>query len=160
MGATGTLFHRTWIDYKVDVTAGLDTVRTLLADIDGWPSWTPGLRELRRAAGPITPGVRFKMVFPVPILGAVAVPCELYVYEPTRIEWGGGLGSSIIRHRFELEVIDGGTRVRQLEYASGVLALLARPIERGAHRQDRRWSDAIATRFGTFDRTSVPPQRA
>ncbi len=160
MGATGTLFHRTWIDYTVDVTTQIDTVHALLADIDGWPSWTPGLIELRRARGPVAPGVRFKMVLAVPVLGAVAVPCELYVYEPTRTEWGGGFGSSIIRHRFELEVIDGGTRVRQLEYASGVLALFARPFERGAHRHDRRWSDAIAARFGTFDRTSVPPPRA
>lgn len=135
-------------------------VRALLADIDGWPSWTPGLAELRRAAGPIVPGVRFKMYFAVSGLPSIGVPCELYVYEPTRIEWGGGFGSSIIRHRFELEVIDGGTRVRQLEYASGLLALFARPFERAAHQQDRRWSEAIAARFGTFDRTSVPPPRA
>ena len=61
----------------------------------------------------------------------------------------GALGSSV-RHSMELTALDEGRcQLRHLEYATGLLAILALPAERAAHRHDKLWSDAIVARFAT-----------
>lgn len=152
LNRTGTLLRRTWIDYSVEVAASADELYALLSDLDAWPQWTPGLLGLRRREAPLAVGARFSMLLSAPVIGRLALPCQLYVLEPTRIEWGGDLlgerlGSSI-RHRFELQALSPTrTRLRQIECASGLFALLLRPFEHLAHRHDRSWSDAIVQRF-------------
>jgi hypothetical protein len=138
-----------WIDHTSEVAASPDTLYRLLADIDAWPSWTPGLKAIkRRGRGPIRVGEYFVMVLKPKGAPTVLVPCKLFALEPNFIEWGGGFGSGVIRHSFAWEPLaDGRTRVRQLEYATGWLGLLTRPIAGFAHRHDLAWSHALERRF-------------
>jgi hypothetical protein len=54
----------------------------------------------------------------------------------------------VVRHRFELsELSPTRTRVRQLEYATNVMAVLARVAERGIYRHDLRWQEALGARL-------------
>jgi hypothetical protein len=142
-------FVRTWIDYSCEVATSADTLYRLLADIDGWASWTPGLISIRRRTqGEYVPGTKFTMTLAVPVLGKVGLPSQLYVNEPTVLEWGGGALGSRIRHRMELTALGPQTtRLRHLEYATGFLALVSLGLEKGIYRHDRGWSDAIQKRF-------------
>lgn len=141
-------FRRIWIDYTVEVDASESELSALLSDIDAWPSWTPGLRAIKRKPdGAIGVGTRFTMVLDMKGLG-LPLPCQLFVKEPRRIEWGGGGLGSVIRHRFELTPIGAArTSLRHVEYATNLLALLTLPAEKGIHAHDRRWSNAIRARF-------------
>jgi hypothetical protein len=141
--------RRIWIDHSSALGAPLEAVSALLHNIDAWPRWSPGLLAILRnkASVPRVGGVFVMIVRPegAPI---APVPCTLLKLEPTLIEWGGGAGGSVIRHRFELEATGSATcRVRQLEYATGLLALLTRPIEKIARRHDLAWSHALERRF-------------
>ncbi|MFT3921170.1 MAG: SRPBCC family protein [Myxococcales bacterium] len=142
-------FKRIWIDYTVEVDASEAELSALLSDIDHWPSWTPGLKAIKRKSnGDFGVGTHFVMVLEVKGLPGLPLPCELFVKEPRRIEWGGGALGSVIRHRFELTSL-GPTRtsLRHVEYATNLLALVTLPAEKGIHGHDRRWSNAIRARF-------------
>jgi hypothetical protein len=138
-------FKRIWIDYTVEVETSESELSTLLSDIDGWPTWTPGLRAIKRkTSGEFSVGTRFTMVLDP----GLPLPCQLYGKEPRRLEWGGGALGSVIRHRFELAPLGPNrTSLRHVEYATNLLALLTLPIEKGIHGHDRRWSNAIRARF-------------
>jgi hypothetical protein len=147
--APSQFLRRTWIDHTCEVQTDAGTLHALLSDIDGWPSWTPGLHEIRRKSpGVARPGDRFRMVLTMPPLKKRTLPAEMYVNEPGRIEWGGGAGGAVIRHSFELTPLGPGrTQLRHVEYATSFLALFALPFERAIYRHDKGWSDAIVARF-------------
>lgn len=149
MSSLADLTRRTWIDHTCDVHASAETLYALLSDVDGWPSWTPGLREIKRGTrGFVGPGARFTMVLDHPRFGALKLPIVMYENQPLRMVWGGGGFGSIIRHSFELTAISTNrTRLHNVEYATGFLALLAFPLERFAYDHDFRWSETIRTRF-------------
>lgn len=170
-------FERLWIDEAVAVGADLAAVHALLVDIDGWPSWVPGLRSLRRIGGPrrrsrvvgapLRVGGRFGMFLSMPPLPAFWVPCQLFVSRPDFVEWGGRAPWSAIRHRFELTPLPGGrTHVRHVEYATGWLAAILVPFEGTFRRHDERWTAALAARFADADggadaeAAPEPPQAA
>jgi Polyketide cyclase / dehydrase and lipid transport len=147
-------FCRVWVDYSVDVAAPAATLYTFLRDIDAWPSWTPGLKAIKRerdslVLAPMPPGTPFTLVLD----GGrywfdMSLPCKLFVAEPTRIEWGGGIPGSRIRHRFELTSVNAQTtRVRHVEYSTNLLALVSLPVEWLIRAHDRRWSNAIRAHF-------------
>jgi hypothetical protein len=142
-------YRRTWIDHTSELAASAETVSALLSDVDGWPSWTPGLLSIRRSRQTrLAEGGKFAMVLKPKGVPATYVPCQLLKLTPGLIEWGGGIGSSVIRHSFEIEALGPSRcRVRQLEYATGFLAVLTRPIEGIAHRHDLGWSRALEKRF-------------
>jgi hypothetical protein len=137
--------RRTWIDHTTDIEASAESVMAALSDIDGWARWTPGLTEVRRRPGPLAPGQKFTMLIkPASFHPPLHVRCKLYQLTPTYIEWGGDLLGSVVRHSFELTPLEGGrTRVRQHEYATGIMALLARVAEPGIHKHDLRWQNAL-----------------
>ncbi|HEX5361573.1 MAG TPA: hypothetical protein VFW49_10865 [Fluviicoccus sp.] len=139
----------TWIDRTSDIRTDLDTLYALLSDLDRWPEWTPGLRAIvRRGKGVAAPGDAFLMVLDAPVIRALPLPCTVYRNEPNYLEWGGGALGSVIRHSLELTAIDANTtRLRHVEYATGLLAVLTRPVARLARGHDMRWSDAIEARF-------------
>lgn len=143
-------YHRIWIDHTSEIDAPLAKVMTLLADIDQWAAWTPGLTEVVRDKGQsVRAGIRFTMrIKPAPFHPPLPVPCKLYRLEPSLIEWGGDALASTVRHRFELsELSPTRTRVHQVEYATNIMALLARIAEPGIYKHDKRWQDALATRL-------------
>ncbi len=140
----------TWIDHTSVVNADLDTVYSLLSDIAGWPSWTPGLLAIRQMRqGFAGSGSFFLMTLEAPKIGRLYLPNIVYQNSPEKIEWGGGALGSVIRHSFELTVIDDHTTsIRHLEYATGLLSLLAKPAAQFAYNHDMRWSRKIEEIFG------------
>jgi hypothetical protein len=143
-------FRRTWIDHTLEVEGSAEEVGALLADVDGWPSWCPGLSAIKRkGTGKLKPGDRFTMMIkPASFHPPLPVPCELYEIGPSRIVWGGGLPGSLVRHSFEVESLSPKrSRVRQLEYATNLLAVLALIAEPGIRKHDLRWQNALRDRF-------------
>ncbi len=143
-------FRRTWIDESVEIDADREQLFELLRNIDGWPDVVPGLqRILRPGSGPVGVGTRFVMVLKMnPRTPPIFLPCKVYELGPDRMEWGGGGFGSVIRHYIELEPLaDGRTRMRQVEYATGLLALLTLPVEKAANRFDQGWFKGIRERF-------------
>lgn len=140
--------RHTWIDHEIEVDTDAATLYRLLADIDRWPEWTPGLRGIRRLgrAG-YAPGTRFLMVMEGPGPG-LPLPCVMYEHTPQHLEWGGGGFGSCIRHSLLLTPLGPArTRLRHREFATGLLALATWPLRAAAAAHDRRWSAAIAARF-------------
>lgn len=152
--------RQTWIDHTSDLPADIDTVYALLSDIDRWPQWTPGLRAIhRRQRGFAAPGSFFLMTLEAPIVRRLVLPNVVYRNDRQRIEWGGGLLGSVIRHSLTLTPIDRHTtRLRHLEYSSGLLCLAAWPAAGFAHMHDLRWSRAIEAHFAA--QAAHQPRRA
>ncbi len=141
--------RQTWIDHTSVIQTDIDTLYALLSDIDAWPDWTPGLRAISRfKKGPMTPGACFLMTLEAPWVKRLFLPNVVYQNDRHRIEWGGGLWGSTIRHVMELTAMDARTTsLRHVEYATGVLCMLAWPAANFAYRHDLRWSQAIEARF-------------
>jgi hypothetical protein len=139
------LLRRTWVDDTVEVETSAERLAALLRDIDGWPTWTRGLKAIQRKRDhALGVGTRFTMVFDP----GVPVPCEMVVYESLRLEWGGGALGSVVRHGFTISPIDERRcRLHHLEYATGALAALAFPIEKTLRAYDARWTKTIVARF-------------
>lgn len=141
--------RRIWIDHTSELGSSAANVAALLHDIDAWPRWTPGLLAILRSkrAAPRA-GSLFVMVVRPQGAPITPVPCTLLRLDAKLMEWGGGAGNSLIRHRFEIEATGSDRcRVRQLEYATGLLATITRPIEKIAGRHDLAWSRALEQRF-------------
>jgi len=139
------MFKRTWIDETVTINASVEQLHGLLKDFDGWPRWTRGLRAIkRRDRSPLQVGTRFTMVLDP----GIPLGCKIFAYDNERLEWGGGVGSSVVRHSFEIKALTSETcELRHLEYATGALAVLAFPLERGIYAYDHRWTDTIVSQF-------------
>ncbi len=143
--------RRDWIDLTLDVDASPQTLFALLSDLDTWQAWTPGLVAIwRDRSRAVAVGSRFVMVLAFPVLRRLVLPCQVYVWQPDCLEWGGGPSWSGVRHRLELAPLpDGRTRLRHVEFATGMLAPLLWPFEGFAYRHDRSWSEAIRARFAS-----------
>lgn len=143
-------YRRTWIDHTSEVAASAAQIMALLSDLDRWPSWTPGLVEMQRKLGePVRVGTKFTMrVKPAPFHPPLPVRCQISRLDPTVIEWGGNVLGSEARHRFELSALSPTrTRVHQIEYATGLLARIARIAEPGILKFNLRWQDALAQKL-------------
>lgn len=140
-------YVRVWADVRCEVATDRDTLYALLSDLDGWPSWTPGLVAIqRRTQGFAAPGTRFRMVIAHPTLGTLRTPNRVYANGPECIEWGGGALGAKIRHAFHLETLGPRrTGLRNLEYATNGLALM--PFGAFALAHNRRWNEVICERF-------------
>lgn len=141
------MFKRTWIDETVTINASATQLHALLKDFDGWPRWTRGLRAIkRRDQSPLQIGTRFTMVLDP----GIPLDCKIFAYDHQRLEWGGGVGSSVVRHSFEIKQLTSATcELRHTEYATGALAVLAFPLERSIHAYDHRWTNTIVSQFAS-----------
>jgi hypothetical protein len=139
---------RTWIDESFELEGSRDAVFEALSALDRWPpTWVPELTTIWRRK-PAGVGTTFLMVLRFRVLARVVLPCTISRWDQDVLEWGGGLAWSGVRHRFELHALTPTrTRVRHLEYATGLLGLCFRPFERFAHGFDHGWSEALAARF-------------
>ena len=142
-------YRRTWIDHSSDIPASLRDVHELLVDIDRWPTWVPGITGIHRSErGKLAVGDRFTILIkPAKWHPPLPVPCRVLKLEPGLIEWGGGIPGSEVRHSFTLtEVAPKKTRVRQIEYATNLFAVLARVAEPGIYKHDLRMQNALGER--------------
>lgn len=140
---------QTWIDHTSVIQTDIDTLYALLSDIDQWPAWTPGLRSIKRfKRGFAAPGSFFLMTLDAPIIKRLILPTVVYRNDRDRIEWGGGALGSTIRHFMELTALDRKTtRLRHVEYSTGLLCIGAFPAAGFARMHDLRWSRTIEERF-------------
>ena len=140
---------RIWIDHTCTLATDIDTAAALLRDVDGWSVFTPGLDAIvRDVALPPAVGSRFRMKLRMAGVPRMTLPAEIFQWDRERIEWGGGVGSWVIRHSMELRAAGPGScELRHVEYATGLLALFCIPWERAIYAHDRGWSDAIEARF-------------
>ena len=139
-------YRRTWIDHSSDIPASMRDVYELLVDLDRWPSWVPGITAIhRKGRGKPAVGDRFTiMLKPAKWHPPLPIPCRMFRLEPSHLEWGGGLPGSEVRHSFALtELGPKKTRVRQIEYATNLLAVLARVAEPGIYKHDLRMQNAL-----------------
>jgi hypothetical protein len=139
-----------WIDEQFDVGASLGEVFALLSDLRHYPSWAPGIAGfVRRGQAPLRVGDHFLFMprvapFPFPL----AMPCKLHRMDEVCIEWGLGWLGSEVRHRFELTPTSArSTRVRHVEYASNLLAIVAAPAAPIAKRFNQALSKGVQRQF-------------
>lgn len=139
-------YRRTWIDHTSDVHASARDVYELLADVDGWPRWVPGITAVTRPGrGKLAVGDRFTvMLKPASFHPPLPLPCRLFKLEPTLLEWGGGIPGSTVRQSFALnELGPKRVRVRQISYATNLIAFFGRIAEPGIYKHDLRMQNAL-----------------
>jgi len=141
------LYVRVWADVRCEVATDRDTLYALLSDIDGWPSWTPGILGIeRRTPGFAAPGTGFRMVLKHPTFGTMRTGNHMYINGLDCMEWGGGALGAKIRHSFHLEPLGPQrTALRNYEYATNGLALM--PFGAFALAHNTRWNEVICARF-------------
>ncbi|HEY6881902.1 MAG TPA: SRPBCC family protein [Polyangiales bacterium] len=149
---TSSGYRRTWIDYASEVPASIGEVFAMLADLDRWPTWVPGLTEIHRSESGTPPRVGSKFTMKVRAARfspPLPVTCVVTKVEPNRfIEWGGGALGAKLRHSFAFsEVGPQVTRVHQLEYATNAIAVLGRVAESSIYQFDSRWQKALEAQF-------------
>ena len=139
-----------WVDEQFEVGASRSDVFARLSDLRSWPSWAPGIAGfVRRGDAPLREGDHFlfmpKLAFiPFPLV----MPCKVYRMDERCIEWGLGLLGSEVRHRFELTPTGPErTRVRHVEYASNLMAIVAAPAAPIALRFNRSLSKGVQRQF-------------
>jgi hypothetical protein len=125
----------------IDIAAAPEEVWRQLADLPAYAGWNPFITT---AAGSTEVGSRLTLRMQPP--GGRAMTIRPHVTEVAvgrTLEWLGHLGVRGVfdgRHRFDLEAIDGGTRVTQSEAFRG---LLVRPLRGMLDRKTRAGFEAM-----------------
>jgi hypothetical protein len=132
------------------VNASVQQVFQLITDIGNWKSWTNV-----KASRVLTPTGWKKgaLILFIPsifnnLLGLPLV-CKIYEHEENRlIKWGIKLGSSEIIHQFTFSS-EGENKcsVHQEEWASGVMYLASKPIEKFIENFDIQMGNDLVSHF-------------
>jgi hypothetical protein len=116
---------------SIDVEAPIEAVWQILTDLEGHADWNPFIIH---AEGSVVEGstiaVTLQMTGSRP---SRFRPVVTEATEPIAFEWLGSVGVRGIfdgRHRFDLESSGSGTRVRQSESFTGLLAPIVVPMIR------------------------------
>jgi hypothetical protein len=119
------------IETSIDIQAPPDRVWAVLADWAAYPTWNPFVREIR---GTPEVGSRLRVRLQLPGGSPMTVTPRLTDLDPDRrLAWLGSLGMSGVfdgNHAFELEPLEGGTRLHQYERFTGALVPLLWPLLR------------------------------
>ena len=108
------------------IAATPEEVWLVLSDIESWPRWNPDVKDVR-VDGPLAPGTHF-----VWKAGPGTIRSELQVVQPpNRIGWTGKTMGIDAVHVWEIEAVDGGSRVRTEESWSGIIVRLFAPMMKG-----------------------------
>ena len=131
-------FRLDFTDDTVDIGVRVNEAFGFFKQLENWPSWTKCIRRVsRKSEGDWRVGFRF--VF-VPDFLPVPLDTKVLEYEENRtIGWGLRTPVAAILHRFSFEPAgEGRCRVHQVEFAEGLLALLARPLQNRIATFDRQ----------------------
>jgi len=131
------LFRLDFIDLTTEIEAPAALVFDFFKKVEDWPSWARGIKATRRVSkGDWGVGFRFSFspaFLPFP-LGTKVIEYE----EGRRIAWGLRTPVASLVHSFSFEpAAEGRCRVRQLEFAEGLLAILCRPLRGKIEAFDR-----------------------
>jgi len=141
------LLRLDFIDYTTEIEASVDEVFSFFKEIESWPTWTAAIKRAYRKPGGAW-GVGTKVGF-VPDFMPLPVEAKVLGYEEGRlVEWGIRSAAATIIHRFEFQpVADDRCRVRHLEYAEGLFAILVRPMKGKIEAFDRKLADDLKAAF-------------
>lgn len=103
------------------INAPVETVWRILSDLENWPTWNKGVSKIG-VSGPVTAGTSFQWV----ASGARLSSRLEEVIPLRRIAWTGRMFGIRAVHVWELEAINGETRVRTEESFEGPIARLFR----------------------------------
>jgi hypothetical protein len=115
-------------DTRIDAPA--DIVWAVLATLDRWPSWNPGVKAMS-IQGSVAPGTEFRWKAGPGTITSVLTQVD----RPLFISWSGRTLGITARHCYELEAQGAHTCVRTAESFSGLASRifrrsLARMVER------------------------------
>ena len=104
---------------ELQIAADTETVFSVIAAIDEWPSWNPDVRSAT-LEGPVEPGTTFRWKS-----GPTTLTSMLQVVErPGEITWTGTTMGIRAVHVFRFEPRNGGTLARSEESWEGLLPRL------------------------------------
>ncbi len=141
------LLRLDFVDCSNEIDAPVEEVFAFFKEVDQWPSWATGIKKAYRKGGGDW-GVGFKLGF-VPDFLPFPLEVKVLDYEEGRlVAWGVRSPVATMIHRLDFEPLDGGRcRVRQREFAEGLLAILTRPMRGKVEAFDRRLGDDLQAAF-------------
>jgi uncharacterized protein YndB with AHSA1/START domain len=117
--APATAEGELWID------ADPQTVFSVIAAIDQWPSWNPDVKSVS-VEGPVQPGTAFRWK-----AGPSSLTSTLQMVDPPReIAWTGTTMGIKAVHLFRFQASDGDTLARSEESWAGLMASLLKGYSR------------------------------
>jgi uncharacterized protein YndB with AHSA1/START domain len=117
--APATAEGELWID------ADPQTVFSVIAAIDQWPSWNPDVKSVS-VEGPVQPGTAFRWK-----AGPSSLTSTLQMVDPPReIAWTGTTMGIKAVHLVRFQASDGGTLARSEESWAGLMASLLKGYSR------------------------------
>ena len=97
--------------YSVVIGRPIDAVFAFVADGERCPAWRPGVVSIDRVSGEGV-GARYRQRVQGPMGRVVAADYEVTVFEPNRrLEFQTGVGPARPHGCYDLEPVDGGTRL-------------------------------------------------
>ena len=97
--------------YTVVIGRPIDAVFSFIADGERCPEWRPGVLDIKRASGDGV-GARYSQGVKGPVGRRVAADYEVTTFEPPRrLEFQTVTGPARPHGRYDLEPVDGGTRL-------------------------------------------------
>ena len=97
--------------YTVVIGRPIDAVFAFVADGERCPEWRPGVVSIEHVSGEGV-GARYRQRVQGPMGRAVPADYEVTVFEPNRrLEFQTGAGPARPHGRYDLETVDGGTRL-------------------------------------------------
>jgi uncharacterized protein YndB with AHSA1/START domain len=110
---------------ELQIAADPETVFSVIAAIDQWPSWNPDVRSVD-LAGPVEPGTVFRWK-----AGPSTLTSILRVVDrPREITWTGTTMGIRAVHTFRFEPRDSGTSARSEESWDGLVPRLLKGYSR------------------------------
>jgi uncharacterized protein YndB with AHSA1/START domain len=110
---------------ELQIDADTQTVFSVIAALDQWPSWNPDVKSVR-VEGPVQPGTVFRWK-----AGPSSLTSTLQVVDPpTEIAWTGTTMAIKAVHVFWFQASDGGTLARSEESWEGLLPSLLKGYSR------------------------------
>ncbi len=110
---------------ELHIAAEPRAVFSVLAALEGWPSWNPDVRSVT-VEGPVERGTVFRWRS-----GATSLTSTLQVVDPPReLSWTGTTMGIRAVHVFRFDPQDGGTRARSEESWEGLLPRLLKGYSR------------------------------
>lgn len=132
---------------EIDIDAEPAAVWSVLADLPGYGSWNPFIRE---ASGQLTQGTKLRLrMFPAEGRPQTFTPTVLVARENAELRWLGRFfipGIFDGEHWFTLTAIEGGTRVEQGERFGGILVPLVGKVVDRTERDFRALNEALKKR--------------
>lgn len=140
----------TFIDEVIVVNASIDSVFSLIGDINNWPSWCDSVRQAKQISrGNLRKGSLFYFSPVVDKLPSAPLLVSILSYQQDKeISWGLKIGRVEFIHSLHFrELPDGRTEVHHQEWCTSILAPVTKPLNRVLLRFNQNFSSAMCEAF-------------